>query len=59
MPTLNWTCTQKQFDAYYQQAKKECSDDTLCDFVCTFNPCAISYLAFAVIKCTSINQNSN
>ncbi len=52
-----WLCTEEQFNAFYQEAKKKCSDDWLCDFACTFNPCAISYVAYAVIKCTGITTN--
>ena len=52
-----WLCTEEQFNAFYQEAKKKCSDDWLCDFACTFNPCAISYIAYAVVKCTGITPN--
>ncbi len=52
-----WLCTEEQFNAFYQEAKKKCSDDWLCDFACTFNPCAISYIAYAVVKCTGIKPN--
>lgn len=57
LATLKWSCTQTQFDNYYKEAKKRCEDDTLCDFVCSFNPCAISYLAYAVGACTGIIEN--
>mgnify|MGYP000612948536 FL=1 len=51
-----WKCTKAQFNAYYQEAKNTCSNDWLCDFACTFNPCAISYAAFAVGKCSGLIQ---
>ena len=38
----------------YQEAKNKCSDDWLCDFACTFNPCAISYVAYAVGRCSGV-----
>jgi hypothetical protein len=46
-----WTCTKSEFNAAYQKAKKECEDDWLCDFACTFTPCAAAYLAEAVRQC--------
>ena len=51
---VEWKCSKAQFNAYYQEAKNTCSDDWLCDFACTFNPCAISYAAFAVGKCSGL-----
>jgi hypothetical protein len=51
-----WKCSKAQFNAYYQEAKNSCSNDWLCDFGCTFNPCAISYAAFAVGKCSGLIQ---
>ena len=54
--TALWNCTKAQFDNFYREAKKTCEEDTFCDFACSFNPCAISYLAFAVLKCTGIIQ---
>lgn len=54
---IKWSCTQTQFDNYYKEAKKRCEDDTLCDVVCSFNPCAIAYLAYAVGSCTGIIEN--
>ncbi|MFA9206475.1 MAG: hypothetical protein ACEQR6_07345 [Burkholderiaceae bacterium] len=50
----SWKCSNAQFNAYYQEAKNTCSNDWLCDFACTFNPCAISYVAFAVGKCSGL-----
>ncbi len=49
-----WNCTTAQFNAYYQEAKNSCSEDWLCDFACTFNPCAISYVAYAVGRCSGV-----
>lgn len=49
-----WKCSKAQFNSYYQEAKNTCSNDWLCDFACTFNPCAISYAAFAVGKCSGL-----
>jgi hypothetical protein len=54
---IKWSCTQTQFDNYYKEAKKRCEDDTLCDVVCSFNPCAIAYLAYAVGACTGVIEN--
>lgn len=50
----SWNCTSAQFNAYYQKAKNNCGNDWLCDFACSFNPCAISYVAYAVGRCTGI-----
>lgn len=47
-----WKCSSAQFNTYYQEAKNACESDWLCDFACTFNPCAISYVAYAVGKCS-------
>ena len=49
-----WNCTSTQFNAYYQEAKNSCAEDWLCDFACTFNPCAISYVAYAVGRCSGV-----
>jgi hypothetical protein len=54
-----WNCTEAQFSAFYQEAKKTCNDDYLCDIACTINPCAISYLAYAVGKCSGIIAADN
>lgn len=54
-----WNCTETQFAAFYEEAKKTCANDWLCDFACTFNPCAISYIAYAVIKCSGIVNADN
>jgi len=54
--TAIWNCTKTQFDNFYKEAKKTCEEDAFCDFACSFNPCAISYLAFAVGKCTGLIQ---
>ena len=54
---IKWSCTQTHFDNYYKEAKKRCEDDTLCDVVCSFNPCAIAYLAYAVGACTGVIEN--
>jgi len=53
---MELNCTKAQFDNFYKEAKKACEEDTFCDFACSFNPCAISYLAFAVGKCTGLIQ---
>lgn len=44
-------CTRAQFNAAYQHAKSECEADWQCDFLCSFHPCAVSYLASAMIDC--------
>jgi hypothetical protein len=44
-------CTRAQFNAAYQQAKFNCESDFVCDLACSFNPCAISYIASAMIHC--------
>ncbi|MCX6211635.1 MAG: hypothetical protein NT104_03620 [Bacteroidetes bacterium] len=49
---LAWSCTSAQFNSYYQEAKNTCENDWLCDFACNFNPCAISYVAYAVGRCS-------
>jgi len=49
---LAWRCTSTQFNSYYQEAKNTCENDWLCDFACNFNPCAISYVAYAVGRCS-------
>lgn len=53
---MGWSCSQKQLNNYYKAAKKSCEEDVLCDVVCSFNPCAISYLAYAVGKCSGLIQ---
>ena len=54
--TAIWNCTRAQFDEFYREAKNTCENDSFCDFACSFNPCAISYVAFAVGKCTGMIQ---
>ena len=54
-----WNCTEAQFSEYYQAAKKTCNDDFLCDLACTINPCAISYIAYAVGRCSGIINADN
>jgi hypothetical protein len=49
---LAWSCTSAQFSSYYQAARNICEKDWLCDFACNFNPCAISYVAYAVGRCS-------
>lgn len=51
---ITWNCTSAQFNTYYQEAKNNCSEDWFCDFACTFNPCAISYVAYAVGRCSGV-----
>jgi hypothetical protein len=51
---VTWSCTSAQFNSYYQEAKNNCAEDWLCDFACTFNPCAISYVAYAVGRCSGV-----
>jgi hypothetical protein len=51
---LEWDCTRDQFNKFYQEAKKECEADWICDVACSINPCFISYLAFAVGKCSGL-----
>ena len=51
---VTWSCTSAQFNTYYQEAKNNCAEDWLCDFACTFNPCAISYVAYAVGRCSGV-----
>jgi hypothetical protein len=52
--SLEWDCTREQFNALYKEAKKECEEDWLCDVACSINPCFISYLAYAVGKCSGL-----
>lgn len=54
--SCSWQCTKEDFNCEYQSAKNECESDWLCDFPCSLNPCAISYLAAAVSACTVCNQ---
>lgn len=54
-----WNCTEAQFSEYYQSAKKTCNDDFLCDLACSINPCAISYVAYAVGRCSGIINADN
>jgi hypothetical protein len=47
-----WSCTKEQFTEFYAQAKMKCESDLFCDIACSFNPCFIAYVAFAVGRCT-------
>ena len=47
-----WSCTKEQFTEFYTQAKMRCESDLFCDIACSFNPCFIAYVAFAVGRCT-------
>ena len=47
-----WSCTKEQFTEFYAQAKMRCESDLYCDIACSFNPCFIAYVAFAVGRCT-------
>lgn len=47
-----WSCTKEQFTEFYTQAKMRCELDLFCDIACSFNPCFIAYVAFAVGRCT-------
>ena len=47
-----WSCTKEQFTEFYAQAKMRCESDLFCDIVCSFHPCFIAYVAFAVGRCT-------
>jgi hypothetical protein len=49
-----WDCTREKFNKFYQEAKKECEADWICDVACSVNPCFISYLAYAVGKCSGL-----
>ena len=49
-----WICSEEKFNAFYQEAKANCEEDWLCDVACSINPCFISYLAFAVGKCSQL-----
>ncbi len=48
-----WNCTAKEFNDNYQESKNECESDALCDFACSFNPCAVAYAAAAVEACVT------
>jgi len=54
-----WNCTEEEFNEYYQEAKKACQSDWLCDLACAFNPCTIAYLGAAIIACFSDDEESN
>ena len=54
-----WLCTYQQFNAAYMNAKNECEKDWLCDFACSFNPCAVSYTISAVRYCSSCYPTLN
>lgn len=47
-----WHCTATMFNMIYQEAKKKCEENAICDFACSFSNCSISYLAYAIDKCT-------
>jgi hypothetical protein len=47
-----WHCTAAMFNMIYQEAKKKCEENAICDFACSFSNCSISYLAYAIDKCT-------
>ena len=47
-----WSCTKEQFTEFYTQAKMRCESDLFCDIACSFNPCFIAYVAYAVGRCT-------
>ena len=47
-----WSCTKEQFTEFYAQAKMRCESDLFCDIACSFHPCFIAYVAFAVGRCT-------
>jgi hypothetical protein len=49
-----WDCTREKFNKFYQEAKRECEADWVCDVACSVNPCFISYLAYAVGKCSGL-----
>ena len=49
-----WDCTRAKFNKFYQEAKSECESDWICDVACSVNPCFISYLAYAVGKCSGL-----
>ena len=51
---IKWDCTREKFNKFYQEAKKDCEADWLCDAACSVNPCFISYLAYAVGKCSGL-----
>ena len=51
---FEWDCTREKFHKFYQEAKKECEADWICDVACSVNPCFISYLAYAVGKCSGL-----
>jgi len=57
-PPCCWACTEEQFNANYQAAKSSCEGDWQCDVSCSFNPCALSYLASAVIACTECGSGN-
>jgi hypothetical protein len=54
-----WSCTKEQFTEFYTQAKMRCESDLFCDIACSFNPCFIAYLAFAVGRCTELIKAVN
>jgi len=51
----SWQCTSADFNCEYQAAKDTCEREWDCDFACSFNPCAIAYVAVAIIACTVCN----
>jgi len=54
-----WSCTKEKFTEFYTQAKMRCESDLFCDIACSFNPCFIAYLAFAVGRCTELIKAVN
>lgn len=48
-----WHCNNDEFNREYQRAKDECESNWQCDFACSFNVCAISYLAVAIRRCVT------
>jgi hypothetical protein len=53
--SCSWQCTSADFNCEYQAAKDTCEREWDCDFACSFNPCAIAYVAVAIIACTVCN----
>lgn len=47
-----WHCSFTMFNMIYQEAKKRCEENVICDFGCSFSNCSIAYLAYAIDKCT-------
>lgn len=47
-----WHCSLSMFNMIYQEAKKRCEENVICDFGCSFSNCSLAYLAYAIDKCT-------